>query len=207
MVGPDWGFCVLAPPAGDKGWFPRAVFAVRVSPSPESEPVLEAALSALHLGALSAVLAYNREHPDAVVSLPRGTKLENKEIKYIPGGGALPPGLEPALALRDGYLVLATSLEAVKRFRPTGPAPDPAAGVPLLRVSFKDARAYLRDRHEALAAALAEKEGVSVAETGQRLDRLLDGLQFLDRLELRQKATPGQVVFTLAVQPAQPFKK
>ncbi|HZY86775.1 MAG TPA: hypothetical protein VFE78_18220, partial [Gemmataceae bacterium] len=67
--------------------------------------------------------------------------------------------------------------------------------------------AYLKERREPLAEALAEKNNVSKEEAGKWLDGVQEGLQLIDRLELRQRTTPGQVTFTLALQPSQPLKK
>jgi hypothetical protein len=205
-VGPDFGLCVLAPSPGEKGWFPQVLVALRVAPGDElAAPVDQAILTALHVGAWAAVVAYNREHPGrTLVLLPVPGK---PDVKFLSGDKVLPPGLQPALGLRDGYLVLASSFEVLDRFRLAGPAPDPAAGIPLLRVSFKECRAYLKERRAELARALAEKSGATPGEVEGKLDGLLAGLEFIDRLELRQRTAPGQVVFTLSLQPAQPLKK
>jgi hypothetical protein len=58
-----------------------------------------------------------------------------------------------------------------------------------------------------LLGAVAEKNGLSRDEAGKRLDGLLAGLQFLDRVEVRQRTSQGQVVLTFVVQTAQPLKK
>jgi hypothetical protein len=206
-LGPDWGLCVLAPPAQEKGWAPQVLFALRVLPGPPAAPVDKALLSAVHTSAMLAVFAHNQQHPDRPLILRVDTE-SKKGIKYLEGERCFPPGLQPAFSLQGGYLVLATSLEIVRRFGiPAAGAADPTAPFPLLRVSFKDCRAYLKDRREPLAVALAEKNGVSKEEAGKWLDGVQEGLRLIDRLELRQRTTPGQVTFTLALQPAQPLKK
>jgi hypothetical protein len=132
---------------------------------------------------------------------------DKREVKYLQGERCFPPGLQPAFSLQGGYLVLATSLEIVRRFGIPAGVSDATAPFPLLRVSFKDCRAYLKERREPLAEALAEKNNVSKEEAGKWLDGVQEGLQLIDRLELRQRTTPGQVTFTLALQPSQPLKK
>lgn len=205
-VGPDWGLYVLAPPPQEKGWAPQVLFALRVLPGPPGASVDRALLSAVNGSAMFAVFAFNQQHPDRPLSLQ--TDKESPRIKFLQGERCFPPGLQPAFSLQGGYLVLATSLEIVRRFGiPTAAAEGPTAPFPLLRVSFKDCRAYLKDRREPLAAALAEKNNVSKEEAGKWLDGVREGLQLIDRLELRQRTTPGQVTFTLALRPAQPLKK
>jgi hypothetical protein len=208
-IGPDWGMCV-APPAGEKGWFPEILAAVAVSAGDGPAPVDQAVLSALQFAATAAVLGHNNSHPDRPLSV-RTEKVDKQEVKSIVGD--LLPGLQPALGLRSGYLVLASSPEVLGRFRfPPGPrrgGPGKAAAeqTPLLRLSFKETRAYLQQRRAALAQALADKEGLTAEDAALRLDSVLTALQFVDRVELRQRTGPGQVVFSLVVQPAQPFRK
>ncbi len=206
-LGPDWGLCVLAPPAQEKGWAPQVLFALRVLPGPAVAPVDKALLSAVNTSAMLAVFAHNQQHPDRPLSLQVAVQ-GNQEIKYLQGERCFPPGLQPAFSLQGGYLVLATSLEIVRRFGiPTAAGAGPNAAFPLLRVSFKDCRAYLKDRREPLAQALAEKNNVPKEEAARWLDGVQHGLELIDRLELRQRTTPGQVTFTLTLRPARPLKK
>ena len=73
-------------------------------------------------------------------------------------------------------------------------------------MSFKELRRYLHERREAVAGALAGKDGKASDQALVKLDRLTDVLQLLDRLEVRQRSTAGQVTFTLILQTAQPLK-
>jgi hypothetical protein len=206
-VGPDWGLCVTAPSAQDKGWFPHVVLAVRVNPGAEAAPVDRALLRTLTSWAGLGAAFLTRQFPGPPIKL-RTTVQDRREVNYLEGVGVFPPGVEPAFALHNGYLVLTSSLEAMRRFATTAPAaaPDPSAPVPLLRVSFQGLRRYLLERREALAGAVAGKDKLPKDQALTKLDRLLDVLQLLDRLELRQRSTAGQVTFTLTVQTAQPLK-
>ncbi len=76
-----------------------------------------------------------------------------------------------------------------------------------MRISVKDWRTYLEERREPIVQFLAGKNRLSLDAAGQQLDNLLANLQFVDRLEMRQRVAPGQVRFTLAVQMAQPLQK
>jgi hypothetical protein len=209
-LGPDWGLCVMAPPSQDKNWFPQAVLALRVAAGEPANPVDQAIASALHSFALLVVYGYNQKHPDQLIA-PQVLREDGREVKYLTSKRGLPSGVQPAMTLRDGYLILASSLAVLRRFdSPTsasaekGPVPQ---SIPWLRISFKDWRAYLKERREPLTHFLADKNGLGTEEVRRRLDNLLGSLQFIDRLELRQRSAEGQVVFTLAIQPAQPLKK
>jgi hypothetical protein len=168
----------------------------------------QALLSAIHFWATAAVLGHNKLNPERPLSLKTAFQ-DKREVKYIAGERCLPPGVQPAFGLHNGYLVLGSSPDVLRRFTPPAApvAPAPAGPVPLLRVSFKDWRAYVAERRDALAEALAARHEMTREEAGRRLDKLLDGLRLLDRLEVRQRSTPGQVTFTLSVQTAPPLKK
>jgi hypothetical protein len=76
-----------------------------------------------------------------------------------------------------------------------------------LRVSFKGWRAYLKARREALTAHLVERDKLTRPQAQARLDGIQAGLELIDRLELRQRTSPGQVTFTLTLQPSQPLRR
>jgi hypothetical protein len=203
-IGPDWGVCITAPPAEDKNWGPRMLLALRVAPGPEA-PVDQALLSALRTWAVFGVLAHNKQHPDRPVRL-KSTIVNKVRVQYLEGDNAFPPGIQPAFALKGGYVVLASSVDEVRRFG-TGPAPAATGSVPLLRISFKDWRAYLKDRSEPLAGALAERDKITREQARARLDHLRTALELIDRLELRQRSSAGQVTFTLALTTGRPLRK
>jgi hypothetical protein len=207
-IGPDWGFCVTAPEPGTKDPLPRGFFALRVAGGDDA-PVDKAILSAAHTAVLFAVVAYNHQHPDAVLRLMTLTK-NKAEIYYLVGERVFPPGVQPAYGLRDGWLLVASSPDLVGRFA-LGPSPktppEDGAPFPVLRVSFKACRAFLQDRRDPLASLLAEKNQIGKEEAGKTIDDLVGVLQLVDRLEVTQSYKPGQVVVTLTVQPSQPLKK
>ena len=85
--------------------------------------------------------------------------------------------------------------------------PDAASPIPLLRASLKELRVYLKDRREVLATALAEQNHVSSKEALERLDGMVAALQLIDRIEIRHRATAGQVTLSLVIHTSQPLKK
>lgn len=205
-LGPDWGLCVVAPPSGDKGWFPHVIVAVQVRPGDKGAAVDQGLLATVHSYALLAVVTHNRVHKSQLVL--RSERQAGVEVRYLSGGETFPPGLQPAFALKDGYLLLGSSPAAI---RSVGAAAPGLAGtpreVPLLRVSAREWRRFLTERREPLAAAAAEKNGISREEAARALDSMLPFIQLFDRLELSQKATAGQVTWTLRLQPIQPLRK
>ena len=207
-IGPDFGFYLSAPSTADKGWFPQAVLAVRVGDAGEKPPFREALLSALDGYARLATVGYNKLHPKEKMSLKTVVQ-GNREVKYLVNENGFPAGFRPAAGLHEGYLVFASSPEVLGRFADTfkpGVAKF-AEEVPLARASLKDLRRWLKERQAVLTPIMAEQNKLTKDEAQQRMTALLSGLEFVDRLEISQRATPGQVVFTLTVQTAQPLRK
>jgi hypothetical protein len=206
LVGPDWGLCVLAPGATETGWFPHILVALRVRPGDKKPSVDQALLSAVHFFAVAAVLEHNRKNKE---TMTLQTAVQDQvEVQYLVSDTAFLPGLQPAFALANGYLVLASSPEAVRRFSAATPrTPNPSAEQPLLRVSLSRLRDYLKARREPLAKAVAEKNGIAREEAERRLDGLVLALQVLERLELSQRPGDGQVTLTLRLQTIEPLRK
>jgi hypothetical protein len=198
-LGPDWGLCLIAPAAAEKGPLPHGLLAVRLRPDKGAD---EAVLSAVDFYARFAALSF-RNQGKAVA--PRSLRQDRTEVRYLAGEGAFPPGVQPAYALKDGYLVFASSPEAVRRFGPASSSKS-SGEVPLLRLSARGLREYLAERREALVPLAAEKHGLSKEEAGRRLDGLVAGLRLLDRVEISQSSEAGRLSLTLRLQTAQPLK-
>ncbi len=207
-LGPDWGLCLTAPAASEKNWIPQMLIALRVDAKRTKKTLDRKLLGALDFAARLIVFGHNSQHADAPMALKNGD-VAGQDVRYLAGERGLPAGLQPAYGVLNGYLLLSSSLDGMARFAQTTPAPAPAAGaaVPLLRISFKDWRNYLRERREPIAQFLADKNELSRDAATRKLDGLLAALQFVERLELRQRTAPGQVVFTLSVQTTPALKK
>jgi hypothetical protein len=206
-IGPDWGLCVTAPRPEAKTWVPEAVCALRLSAGGEAAD--RAVLSGVQALAMLGVVAHNKQYPDRTLRLLTLRK-GDKEVKYLDGDNALPPGLRPAFALDNGFLLAATSPERLLQFcerLSSAPQPEKAETMPVMWISFKAWRAYLTDHREALAEVIARKNEMDPEDAAKSLDKLLSGLQFIDRLEINQRCSAGQVVVTFRVQPSRPLKK
>jgi hypothetical protein len=206
-LGPDWGFCILAPPPQDKGWFPQMIWALRVQPSKTKPPLDQALLTALNLLASFAVLGYNQEHASTPMKLEVADQ-DKVEIKYLVNDKLFPPGLQPAFAFKDGHLLLASSPEAIRRFGPIGTSLPAEDEIPLIRLSLKDCRQYLNDRLEPMAAYMAQNKQITKEEASRRLHNLIEGLELFDRVEISERLIrPGQLLLTLRLRTAAPLKK
>lgn len=205
-LGPDWGICVVAPPTGDTGWLPQVIGAVRVRPGAAGVATDLAVLNALNSLATLAVFHHNRGQPGAL-SL-KSTLLDNLEIRYLVNDEQFPQGLRPAFALKDGYLVLASAPEVIRRFRGISSETPASAGgeIPLLKLSLRGWCQFLRERREPLLECAAAKNQISKEEASRHLDHLLVVLQLFDRVELNQHASAGLATLTLRVYTDKPLR-
>jgi hypothetical protein len=202
--GPDLGLCVMAPPDDQKSWVPRAVFALRVRPGDKRPFIDQSVLSTMTGLAQAVVIDHNSKHDDR---LSLKTEIWDKgEVKYLSNPKRFPHGLRPAFALRDGYLMLATSPEAM-RLLAKPPSGEASAEVPLMRVSLKELRRYLLTHRKALAVVLAEQNKAKPEEVENHLEGLTHALQLLDRLEISQRTGDGQAALTLRLMTSQPLRK
>ncbi|HLN28976.1 MAG TPA: hypothetical protein VK395_14610 [Gemmataceae bacterium] len=206
QIGPDWVCFMVAPPPADKNWFPRCLAAIRVGPGKGEAPAGTALGNALNSLATLAVFSVNGGHPGA---LSLNSTMQGKvEVKYVVNDEDFPPGLQPAFALNEGHLLLASSPEAISSFSPT-PAPSEKsypAETPILRFSFRELARFIKERRELLVAFLAKKNQLSPEATSQGLDQFLAAIEFLDAIEINQRCEPGQVIFSLRLRTAQPLK-
>jgi hypothetical protein len=207
-LGPDWGLCITAPDARSKNWLPQSLLALRVEATRGKKGLERKLLGALDFAARFVLLGHNNQHPEQPMTLKNG-EVNGQDVRYLAGERGLPSGLQPAYGLLSGYLVLSSSLDSMSRFAQATPAAAPVADAPspLLRLSIKDWRNYLKERRTPIAAFLADKYKLSGDAANQKLDALLAGLQFVERVELRQRVAPGQVIFTLSAQTTQALKK
>jgi hypothetical protein len=205
-LGPDWGLCVLAPPAeqgGDKSWVPHAILALRI----QRDDIAHAVLQTLNSLALLGVFAYNGGHPDQLTF----HSLDKMEGSYLANDKEFPPGFQPTFALKDGFLVLASSPAAIHRFefRPAATVPG-AADVPLFRMSLRDIAKHLSAHQSALAEHIAKKNQghpVSKEEIAHKLADLTQICQLFDRLEVVQRSDSGKLTLALRLQTAFPLGK
>jgi hypothetical protein len=201
FVGPDWGFCILAPSAEEKTWVPHSIWALRVRPG----SVDRSLLNALHSFAFLGVLAYNGSHPDKITLHPL---LQDKvEGNYLANDQQFPPGFQPTFALKDGYLVVASSPEAIRRFSSSAPsAAKNTPEIPLVRLGLKEVASYLKAHQDALIDYVAQKNQLSKEEAVRHLQGLAQVCQFFDRLEITHRSGSGKLTVVLRIHTAQPVE-
>jgi hypothetical protein len=189
-LGPDIGFYLA--PAADPKALPHLLLAMRVQPGPKEAHVDEAIWNALNFYLGSIVLANNLKSKDRLRI--RTVTRDKNEVKYLEHQ-KFPPGFQPAFALKDGYLLAASTPDAIQRFEPAG-IPSPPQPV-LLRVSLDQLQQLLRQQQPWLVPAMLQKNQLTEKAAKQLLQDTLSGLDLFDRVEIDQYLTQGQVTWRL----------
>lgn len=198
-VGPDWGLCV-APPDGS-ALLPTLAVAVKLR-NEGDPPAPHRALDGLDFAARLIALAYNGQNKGQLEL--RTIVQGDVSVRIIEGDASLPPGLRPAFAWKRGYLIVASSPDAIARFEPL--ATDPAAPTPdiaLARLAVPNLTAYVRSRRNALAALLAAGDKAQQDVVASRLDSFVDALELFDSVELSQRDEPGHAMLILRIKPTE----
>src|SRR5262249_54872463 len=155
-LGPDWGFCIT--PSPEKTALPQFTAALRIREGPNKAATEQALLKALDTAAALAVWS-NADNLRLKEEMQGAVK-----VKYLLPGKGAPPALQPAYALKGGYLVLASSPAAMRQFAASGTKveapPDPkktgSVEAPLVRISLRQLSKFLKDRRDPLVELLAE---------------------------------------------------
>jgi hypothetical protein len=197
-LGPDWGLCVL-PPA-DGAALPQMIAALAVKPGSGAEPVDETLFKGVQLFAGLAVVDHNRKNPEAPIKV-ESVHQGSITVKFLSQPKLFPMGFRPACALKDGFLVFASTPDAIARFGPRSGSPMSKGETPLLRLSPPDLAQLLRGRREQVVQDIRQKHQLSPLDAERNLDQLLALLDLFEAVTLTQRTEPGQATWTLRVLP------
>jgi hypothetical protein len=197
-LGPDWGLCVLPPK--DSGSVPQVIAALAVKPGTGPEPVDETLFKGTQLLAGLAVAEYNRNNPANPIRVDT-IKQGKVIVKALTQDKLFPAGFRPCVAVKDGFLLFASSPEAIARFG-AHEAPAVADGeTPLLRLSPPELVQVLKARRTQVLADLRQKKQLSAADAERTLDGLLELLDLFESVTVSQRSEPGQASWAVRVLP------
>ena len=200
---------MAAPPSAQKDWFPDVIIAVRTQATKELPSPEETLTDALKtIGGLLALTRKNEGKPTVL----KGELDGKTRIISLVSDKDFPPGFQPAGAVKNGWLLLASSPAAIRRFGSTATESKAANGalVPLVRVSVTNlAGSYLKDaeRRQQLAGTLAAAHQVNVDEVQAKLAIVQSILELFDTLELTQQSDGDQAILSLKLKTTAPLKK
>ncbi len=193
-LGPDWGMCVLPASAGKD--FPQAVFVLAVKPGKREPGVDQALYKAIQFFVGLALYPHNNGKAEADKIQMHTLKQGDVEVKYLAQDRHFPAGFQPAFALKDGYLLLATSPTAVEQFqRRSNSAAAENDDVLMLRLAPTELAQLIRLHRQRVVEQMAQKSGQSQAAAEQNLNGLLGLLDLCRTVTLSQRTGDEQLAW------------
>lgn len=203
-LGPTWAVWATPPTGPGTAWVPCWTVAVKLGTTEKhSADVARPLLSALDFAAQMTRFAYNRDHVDQ-------TELSEEiqdgiVVKFLSNPMGFPRGVRPAYAVKQGYLVAASSPDVVRRF--VAPSEGAVSDAPLVRLSARHLRAYLSAHRKPLAALLAGTSSKPVTTVEKELDQFRQMLEPIDKLEIRYSGKGDRVKWSVNLELTQPLCK
>ncbi len=202
-LGPDWGVCVTAPTAESKSALPAVTAAVRLDDAGTGPPVAPRVLDGINALATFAAIGYNANHADAIAL--RSERIGEIEVRYIVGDATLPKGVRPAYAWKQGYLLFASTPDAIASFR--APSEANASGpATLMRFAPKAWVSYLQTHKSTLAAMLAVQTKNNPTEVAGHIEGAIQLLKLFNSVELAVRTEPDKAWLELKIVPAAALK-
>jgi hypothetical protein len=198
-LGPNWAVWIAAPQKDS--WVPEFTAVLRVTDAGDGSTT-RAVAQAVDAAAQLLRVDHNRKHSDPI-DLVEETR-DGVTVKYLTSEKALPTGFRPAYAIRDGYLVLAGSPDAVRRFK--APSSSAAGGSPSLWISAARLGEYLGRHKRAVAEVVAKGSNRPLADVEKEFADLAAALEAFDRIEVTHSAVGGKVKLALRVEFVKPLK-
>ena len=198
QIGPEWGIC-LSPP-GTKSAVPRLLLALRVRPEGNAEQAL---LDALDVVSTFVRAGYNANHPEPI--RVKKTVLDKVEVKYLECDSGFPPGFQPAYAVKHGYLLVASSPDAIAQFGNRG---ESSASMPSVYLSFRQLDRFLSEHGAELVRLASSGNKIDKADATHLIEQIQMGIDLLDRLEIHSgSAETGRSSVSLRLHFTKPLKK
>ncbi len=197
-IGPDWGVCILPPTDG--ATYPQVIAALAVKPGSGPDRADEALARSVELLAGLAIAGHNAKSPDLPIRIDT-IKQGKVTVKVLVQDKLFPAGVRPACAIKEGFLLIATSPDAIARFSPRDAAPAVKGDTLLARASPLALSQLLKNRRAQVLLDLQNKKQLSAREAERTLDQLLGLLDLFDTVSISQRSEPGQASWALRLAP------
>ena len=126
---------------------------------------------------------------------------EKVEVLCFKSGKLFPPGFQPACALKAGFLIFATTPEAIAHFRLRDKKADARKDTPLARVSAPELARLLEHRRDHIVSTLIEQK-MPPANARRNFENVVGLLGLFDHLTLSHHGGDGQATWSLRLTPA-----
>ena len=200
-MGPDWAMW-LAPRPESKEWFPELLLAVKL----QGDEAEKQWLQALEQLAFLLRFNYNRTHPAGDQIRIVDVKQDGVMVKCIVNDKTFPVGFQPGFALKNGYLLIASSPESIGRFRVTAPGVNPDE-IAMVRLSLTSLRKYVGVHRAGVEKFLADTNQTTPAAIRDKLDAFLSVMELFDRVELVQQSGNQFATLKVRCRMVEPLKK
>ncbi len=178
-LGPDFALWAIKS-GSDGGPLPVVTAAMRVKNQPDAS-VAAAVLQTIGFYVQLFAFDYNRSHADQM-SIDTAT-VGGLDVRTITNPKFFPQGVAPAFAMKDGFVVFGSNVDALTKFQ--APTLAPSTGdVPLVRISGQSLRNHITTHRDGLAKLIASINDQDENAIRKDLDTLGMILEASDRAEL-----------------------
>jgi hypothetical protein len=174
---------------------PTVLVALAVKAGNADKPVDQALFKSVDFFAKIAAL----QHPDAIRL--QTMKQGKVEIKYLSSEKLFPPGFQPACALKDGFLLFATSPDAIADFRQRPPSAEEPTESLLMRLSTPELAKLLEHRREHIVSSLTDRQQMTRKVAERNLENVTSLLSLFEHLTVSQQGGDGQASWIVRLTP------
>jgi hypothetical protein len=197
-IGPGVGVCLF--PSKHPKHVPQALAALAVRSKPDDAPADRALISMLQSVARFSLIGINQKLAEPIRL--KFAKQDATDIHYFAHDALFPPGFQPAFALKDGCLLLASSPEGIARFQAQSEDGTTSGETVLLRFSAVQLAKVLREHREELVRLIAQKNNIPPVLANAGIASGLDALDLFDHMQLSRTQGTDYISWLLRIRPA-----
>ncbi len=192
-IGPDFGLAMLPPQKGQRYPHYLAVLAVPAGHKPAIDQLVVATAKTV---ATLAIHDLNQKYHTQLKL--RSQKQGSIEVQYVDGLPEPFAEFQPALAIKQGFLVAASHPDVVRNFEQRPKSPSSGSGsVPIAQLSLDGLKRFLDDRRELMLRQIQGNTVLSRQEASDRIQELLALLRPFENMRLLHHAGDGQFRWSL----------
>lgn len=200
-LGPDWAVWAELPRG--ENVLPVVVAAMRVNG--DNPDAGNAILDGIDYGFRTFRVLYNSGHADQIEM--KREKDGDATITSLVNDKAFPPGFRPSFALKNGYLLLASNPDAIRRFRASSEQPKPSGEVRIARFNGTTTRSYFSANGPKLAKFLASLGSGDEKELVALIGQLVVVLEPVDHIDVVMSGDDASLRIAVRVKLVKDLKK
>lgn len=202
-LGPNWA--VWAEPPVSGAFVPTVIAAVQIDGTdPKGKEAARAVVRAVGFGFEAARVAYNTGHADQIELAE--TQDGDAVVTSLVNEKGFPPGVRPSFAYKAGYLLLASSPDAIARFKEPKAWAAGTGEATVARFSGTTTREFFQTHGRQLAKFLSAAGQGAEKDLQTQFDQFAVVLEAVDRIELMTRGDDGGIRLALRVKLAKPLK-